>query len=284
MVKAIGSLAATRPEHGTSVKGLLVSKDFSYTLLSPADLHDFTGLSTSTIIQKQGVAISVDWAVVRWYLEGMYGEVEEGVVEEEKAAFTIMNGVQVVRISPTAVELRWKSSSSNDMIADSALALLLGIDGSPATAKLTASPNKHACNHSHSHSDLQPHTYPGDKSAKEVASNPEFERLRMFLEAHFGHVEGPNLRPPLPRGADGDGNDDQDGDDWLTMDVKLDNHTARIDLISMRVDSESIELQKRVETVVEMALTTVKSLSQTFLGGGLDVDMVEKVEPSESDS
>lgn len=41
----------------------------------------------------------------------------------------------MVRISPTAVELRWKSSSSNDMIADSALALLLGIDGSPATAK-----------------------------------------------------------------------------------------------------------------------------------------------------
>lgn len=57
----------------------------------------------------------------------------------------------------------------------------------------------------------------------------------MFLEAHFGHVEGPNLRPPLPPGADGDGNDDKDkdGDDWLTMDVKLDNQTARIDLISM---------------------------------------------------
>ncbi|WVO24120.1 endoribonuclease YSH1 [Cryptococcus decagattii] len=292
MVKAIGSLASTRPEHGTSVKGLLVSKDFSYTLLSPADLHDFTGLSTSTIIQKQGVAISVDWAVVRWYLEGMYGEVEKGIDEEGKPAFTIMNGVQVVQISPTAVELRWKSSSSNDMIADSALALLLGIDGSPATAKLTASPNKHACNHSHSHShshsDLHSNTYPGDKSAKVVASNPEFERLRMFLEAHFGHVEGPNLRPPVAQGADGEenenGENDKDGDDWLTMDVKLDNHTARIDLISMRVDSESAELQKRVETVLEMALTTVKSLSQTFLGGGLDVDMVEKVEPSESDS
>lgn len=185
-----------------------------------------------------------------------------------------MNGVQVVQISPTAVELRWKSSSSNDMIADSALALLLGIDGSPATAKrksiffllfihtvihylrqragadlpfgglwflVTASPNKHACNHSHSHShshsDLHPHTYPGDKPAKVVASNPEFERLRMFLEAHFGHVEGPNLRAPLAQRADGDkngnGENDKDGDDWLTMDVKLDNHTARIDLISM---------------------------------------------------
>lgn len=106
---------------------------------------------------------------------------------------------------------------------------------------VTASPNKHACNHSHSqshsHSDLHSNTYPGDKSAKVAASNPEFERLRMFLEAHFGHVEGPNLRPPLAQGADGDknknGENDKGGDDWLTMDVKLDNHTARIDLISM---------------------------------------------------
>lgn len=77
-VKAIGSLAAERPEHGKHVKGLLVSKDFSYTLLDPKDLRDFTGLGTSTIVQKQLVPIGVDWAVVRWHLEGMYGEVEAG--------------------------------------------------------------------------------------------------------------------------------------------------------------------------------------------------------------
>lgn len=77
MVKAIGSLAAARPEHGKEVKGLLVSKDFSYTLLDPKDLRDFTGLGTSTVIQKQSVALGVDWAVVRWYMEGMYGEVQE---------------------------------------------------------------------------------------------------------------------------------------------------------------------------------------------------------------
>lgn len=35
------------------------------------------------------MAISVDWAVVRWYLEGMYGEVEEGIDEEGKPAFTV---------------------------------------------------------------------------------------------------------------------------------------------------------------------------------------------------
>jgi hypothetical protein len=74
--------------HGTNVKGLLVSKDFSYTLLDPKDLYDFTGLSTSTIIQQQTVSIGVDWSVIRWHLEGMYGEVDEGADEEGRPTIT----------------------------------------------------------------------------------------------------------------------------------------------------------------------------------------------------
>lgn len=87
-VKAIGSLAEERPEHGMNVKGMLVSKDFSYTLLDPKDLRDFTGLGTSTIIQKQTVPIGVDWSVVRWYMEGMYGEVIDGR-EGDKESLTV---------------------------------------------------------------------------------------------------------------------------------------------------------------------------------------------------
>ncbi|TYJ58751.1 endoribonuclease YSH1 [Cryptococcus floricola] len=257
VVKAIGTLADVRPEHGTHVKGLLVSKDFSYTLLDPKDLRDFTGLSTSTIVQKQTVPIGVDWSVVRWYLEGMYGEVEEGVDGEGKEKFTVMNGVEVVRVLETAVELRWSSSSSNDMIADSALALLLGIDGSPATVKLTSAPNRHACNHGHSHA----------PAPKETVTSPEFERLKMFLEAHFGDVSGPHIEAP------------QDGEEeWLSMEVKIDNHEAKIDLITMKVESDNVDLQKRVENVLEMALTTVKSLSQTFMGSGLDFVAAQKTE------
>ena len=92
MVKAIGSLAEARPEHGAPVKGLLISKDFSYTLLDPKDLRDFTGLSTSTIQQKQTIPISVDWSVVRWHLEGMYGEVEESQDAQGRDAFTVSLG------------------------------------------------------------------------------------------------------------------------------------------------------------------------------------------------
>lgn len=37
-----------------------------------------------------------------------------------------------------------------------------------------------------------------------------------------------------------------------------------------KVESESEELRKRVEAVLEMAVSTVKPLSLTFMGGGLD--------------
>lgn len=82
-------MAEAKPEHGAPLKGLLISKDFSYTLLDPKDLKDFTGLSTSTITQKQTIPIGVDWSVIRWHLEGMYGEVEEGIDEDGRDSFTV---------------------------------------------------------------------------------------------------------------------------------------------------------------------------------------------------
>lgn len=46
-----------------------------------------------------------------------------------------MNAVKLVQTSTTSAELQWTSSTSHDMIADSALAVLLSIDASPATVK-----------------------------------------------------------------------------------------------------------------------------------------------------
>lgn len=73
----------------------MVSKDFSYTLLDPKDLRDFTGLSTSTIVQKQTIPLGVDWSVVRWHLEGMYGEVEDGKDEEGRDCLTVSLRVEL---------------------------------------------------------------------------------------------------------------------------------------------------------------------------------------------
>lgn len=64
------------------LSGLLVAKDYSYTLLDPRDLRDFAGLTTCVVTQRQQIHVAVGWELVRWHLEGMYGKVEEGIDKE----------------------------------------------------------------------------------------------------------------------------------------------------------------------------------------------------------
>jgi cleavage and polyadenylation specificity factor subunit 3 len=67
------------PKPNKIVSGLLVSKDYSYTLLNPSDLRDFAGLSTCVVIQRQAVALTIGWDLLRWHLEGLFGRVEDGL-------------------------------------------------------------------------------------------------------------------------------------------------------------------------------------------------------------
>jgi hypothetical protein len=48
-----------------------------------------------------------------------------------------MNAVDVKQTKEHELTLEWDSSASNDMIADSTLALITGIDKSPASVKRT---------------------------------------------------------------------------------------------------------------------------------------------------
>jgi cleavage and polyadenylation specificity factor subunit 3 len=72
-------LADCPPQTGGIVSGLLVAKDYSYTLLDPRDLRDFAGLTTCAVTQRQRVVLGVGWDLVRWHLEGMFGKVDEGM-------------------------------------------------------------------------------------------------------------------------------------------------------------------------------------------------------------
>ena len=49
--------------------------------------------------------------------------------------FQVMGAVDVKQTGEHELTLEWDSSASNDMIADSTLALVTGIDKSPASAK-----------------------------------------------------------------------------------------------------------------------------------------------------
>jgi cleavage and polyadenylation specificity factor subunit 3 len=149
-LEAIGTLAVQPPKTGQTISGLLVSKDYSYTLLHPKDLPDFAGLSTSTVTQQQRIAIGCGFELVKWHLQGMFGTVEDIDVEgvrtlrvlridcfppETLILMQVMKAVDVQNLKDFEVVLQWDSSASNDMIADSVLALILGIEASPASVK-----------------------------------------------------------------------------------------------------------------------------------------------------
>ncbi len=103
LFQAIGTLADKTPQTGDVLSGLLVAKDYSYTLLDPRDLRDFAGLSTCTVTQRQTISLGVGWELVRWHLEGMYGRVDLGVDKDGvptmrvSASFFLFNAM-VIRI------------------------------------------------------------------------------------------------------------------------------------------------------------------------------------------
>ncbi|EJD03061.1 Metallo-hydrolase/oxidoreductase [Fomitiporia mediterranea MF3/22] len=249
VAKAIGTLASNPPKPNSVLSGLLVSKDYSYTLLDPRDLRDFAGLSTCIVTQRQKVVLNVGWELVRWHLEGMYGGVEEGLDSDGVPTMRVMGAVDVKHTQEHELTLEWESSASNDMIADSCLALIIGIDTSPASVKLTT--------HPHNHDKPHPHA---DDPENENSMIVRIQRLAMFLEAHFGEVELHMPEAPPVAGEDGS-TDNADSPGLL---IGMDDAEAFVDLATMTVESSSEQLRKRVESVLDMALTTVSSLSELY--------------------
>ncbi|KAJ7783159.1 beta-lactamase-like protein [Mycena metata] len=271
VAKAIGTLADTPPRPGDMLSGLLVSKDFSYTLLDPRDLKDFAGLSTCTVTQRQKIVLGVRWELVRWHLEGMFGKVEEGIDKEGIPTMRVMGAIDVKLSQEHELTLEWDSSASNDMLADSTLALITGIDKSPASVKLTS--------HSHSHEKLDPHSHP---HADRPEPHIRLQRLAWFLEAHFGEVE---LHMPDPSSQEEPEQGEDDNEPSLL--VRLDDAIAQINLVSLTVSSPNEALRKRVEAVLDMAVTTIGSLQQAFvskpvgLGAGVEEGEKTKTEKIE---
>ncbi|KAH9061372.1 beta-lactamase-like protein [Lactarius vividus] len=251
VAKVIGGLASKPPQTNDVLSGLLVSKDYSYTLLDPRDLRDFAGLSTCVVTQRQKVALGVGWDLVRWHLEGMYGRIEEGLDKDGNLTMRVMNAVDVKQTAPHELILEWDSSAANDMIADSTLAVITEIDKSPASAKVTSGQSHRHEHEHHPHSD---HDYKHNPMVR-------IQRLGRFLEAHFGDVEY-----HIP-------DEDMDTEQEPTTPgepsflIQLDDAEARINLLSMTVDSSSDALRRRVEAVLEMAASTVSSLSESFASG-----------------
>ncbi|KIY53106.1 Metallo-hydrolase/oxidoreductase [Fistulina hepatica ATCC 64428] len=247
VAKAIGKLADKAPQANDAVSGLLVSKDYSYTLLDPRDLRDFTGLSSCTIRQKQKIALGVGWELVRWHLEGMFGSVEDVVDPAGIPTVRVMGVLDVKYIQEHELTLEWDSSGGNDMIADSTLALITGIDKSPASVKLTTDSHKKSspCGR-HPHCDK-------DSGVSRI------QAIAMFLEAHFGDVELHMLEETKDTASVG-----RESSTPALL-VRLDDAIAEIDLVALTVNSSNPALKQRVMTILDMAISTATSLAESFV-------------------
>ncbi|KDR80406.1 hypothetical protein GALMADRAFT_242826 [Galerina marginata CBS 339.88] len=260
IAKVVGTLGTNPPQTSGVISGLLVSNGHSYTLVNSGDLRDFTGLPTSTVTQRQKMVLDVGWSLVKWHLEGMYGTVQEGYDEDGVPTIRVMDTVDVKHSGAHELTLEWASSSSNDMIADSTLALITSIAESPASVKLTTHPHSH----SHNETDAGAHTHP---TFGVISSDTRIQGLAMFLQAHFSNVElhVPDVSDEEP---------EQRGEDPYLL-VQLDATQAQVNLITLTVHSSDEELQKRVEAVLDMAATTVNLLSESFVSRSSKMSSLE---------
>ncbi|CAG8594431.1 10755_t:CDS:10 [Cetraspora pellucida] len=227
LAKAIGRLAARYPSENQLVSGIIVSKDFQFNIMDPNDLKDFSGISTSAIIQKQTIAYHSSFSLLRYHLEQMYGPLEETLDDDNVPTFTILDNIKVRHISKNQVQLEWLGTSMNDNIADSVLAILLNIESSPASVKITK--HSHVIESSNNpmktddHMEIDMETKNTSTSLREATEN--------YLRKQFGEIY----------------NKDNSEDEII---IKMDDRIAEVNLSTFEVNTDDDMLRNRITTIL----------------------------------
>jgi len=104
-------------------------------LVDAKDLYQLTHLPTTTISQQLIVPCSAKFSVLKAHLMQIYDDVKE-VLKDDKPAFCIFDAVYVIANTPKDVLLEWSSTPTNDMIADSVIAIIGHCETNPFAAQL----------------------------------------------------------------------------------------------------------------------------------------------------
>ncbi|CAG8525621.1 41_t:CDS:10 [Acaulospora colombiana] len=246
LAKTIGKLAAKYPAEQQLVSGIIVSKDFQFNIMDPVDLKDFSGISTSAIIQKQTIAYHSSFSLLKYHLEQMYGLLEETLSNDSIPTLTILDAIAVRHLSKSQVQLEWLGTSMNDKIADSVLAVLLNIESSPASVKVTKQQHHHS--HIPEEDDHKIMEIDGEESSKEVTDSslkPISVSLRAaaeeYLKRQFGEAYGK-----------------QDSDDEII--VKVDKVIAEVNINTLEVKTDDETLRDRLNNILPRILRFLRPL------------------------
>ncbi|KAG9294026.1 hypothetical protein G9A89_019364 [Geosiphon pyriformis] len=223
MAKTIGKLAAKTPKENQLFSGIIVSKDFQFNIMDPSELKDFSGIATSAILQKQSIYYRASFSLLKYHLEQMYVTLEETIDENDMPTLTILNTIKVKQVGKNQIILEWLGNSMNDIIADSVLAVILNIESSPASIKVTKTSH-----HSHHH---HHHHHPED--IRGATMN--------FLRKQFGEVY-------------------EKEDSKKEVVVRLDEQTAIVNVETLEIETQHEALRERLIDQMERISRTVRPL------------------------
>lgn len=219
VAKTVGRLAASEPKPGQVVSGVLVQKDFKLNLVSASDLREYTGLTTSTIMEKQAVVVDAGPDLVRYHLAQMFGS-----LDDIADGFKIMDQVKVT-YKDNVYTVEWAASTMGDSVADGVLAVLMGVDTSRASVKMSTKPCAHE-----------------EKPVESTVDGDRIRHVNAFLKAQFGDCLTV-------------------ADDEKTAAIKIDDLEATVDYSDFTVTSTSGPLKQRVSHILQLAATIAAPLA-----------------------
>ncbi|KAK7206372.1 mRNA cleavage and polyadenylation specificity factor complex endoribonuclease subunit Ysh1 [Myxozyma melibiosi] len=222
VAKVMGSLASKPPMDGQILSGILVQKNFEMSILALEDLQEFSGLSTTAVVQRQTVTVDATSELVKFHLQQMFGAVKD-VSTEEITGFMVMDSV-TVWCNKGSLTIEWEGNMINDAISDTVLAILLSVDSSPVSVKISSKPS-HCAGH---------------------FNRPEkIERLLVFLDSQFGSAVEPMENP----------------DDGVY--IKIDQNVGTVNFRNMEVVCSYEPLRSRIRHVVDHAVGTILPLTDS---------------------
>ncbi|CAG0886861.1 unnamed protein product [Cyprideis torosa] len=136
MAKVMGKLAEAPPTEGHQVSGVIVKKNFTYHILHPDDLHKYTNLTQSRVIQRQCMTYKKgSFDLLHQLLNQLSGSTL--LLRRDKAAngMILRASLRVydavtVEYEPGMITLEWEASPAHDMYADGILVTILQVETS----------------------------------------------------------------------------------------------------------------------------------------------------------
>jgi len=127
VAKAIGEVAKRKPEDGASISGILVKRDFNYTLMSPNELNTYTGLKVSRIQQRLVVPLKKPFSQLatdlNHLLEGTVLDIDE---ETRRPQLDILGAIQVTLLEDgESVSVEWCTNYATDILVENIIYLCI---------------------------------------------------------------------------------------------------------------------------------------------------------------